>query len=200
MRTLRMTSLLALLAAILAPGAFTASSKIVTKYRDAESAALKFTKIAVVILSPDADLRRRAEGGIARRIRNAAPASTLVPEGEIRDAAAVKARLASEGFDGALLVRPLPIETEETIEEGRQYTLERYTLTNYWGSSWHDVYLPGYVNIEKIVTVEVALYSVSGEKLIWVGRMRSEGPKSLREFLDDLVKAGAGELKKQKLI
>jgi hypothetical protein len=192
--------LVALVAALLAPAALAASSKIVTKYRDPDSTALKFTKIAVAVLSPDADLRRRAEGGIARRIKNAAPASTLVPDGDIKDAAVVKARLASGGFDGALLVRPLPLETEETIEEGRQYTLERYTLTNYWGSSWHDVYLPGYVNIEKIVTVEVVVYSVASEKVIWVARMRSEGPKSLREFLDELVKAGAGELRKQKLI
>jgi hypothetical protein len=200
MKVLRSMKLPALMILLLAPAVFAASSKISTKYRDPDSGALKFTKVAVVVVSSDADLRRRAEGGIARRIRNATPATKLVPDGEIRDVAAVKARLASEGFDGALLVRPLPIETEETIEEGRQYTLERYTLTNYWGSSWHDVYLPGYVNIEKIVTVEVAVYSVAGEKLIWIGQMRSEGPKSLREFLDELVKVGAAELKKQKLI
>ena len=56
------------------------------------------------------------------------------------------------------------------------------------------------VNIEKIVTVEVAVFSVAGEKLVWAGRMRSEGPKSLRVFLDELVKVAASELKKQKVI
>ena len=38
------------------------------------------------------------------------------------------------------------------------------------------------------------------EKLVWKGRMTSTDPKSLRTLLDDLVKVGAEELRKQKLL
>jgi hypothetical protein len=196
----RITALFLLLPALAATTTFAFGSKIATTYRDPEVKTAAFTKIFVAVLSPDADLRRRAEGGLARRIKNSVSATTLVPGDELRDTAALKARLASDGFDGAIVVRPVGVDTEATVSDSRLYATGYPSLTNYWETNWRTVYLPGYVNIEKVVTVEVAVYSVANEKVIWVGRMTSADAKSLREFLDELVKVGAGELKKQKLI
>jgi hypothetical protein len=53
---------------------------------------------------------------------------------------------------------------------------------------------------EKIVTVDIILYSVATAKPVWAGRLKSTNPKFLKGLLDDLVKAGSEELKKQKLI
>jgi hypothetical protein len=200
MKLFKNVRLLAVLAALAAQVAFAGDSKIVTTYRDPASQNVAFQKIVVAVISSDADLRRRAEGGIARRIRNATAASTLIPDGEIKDAAATRAKISSAGFDGALLVRPLPIQTEETLGESEQVSVYRPAFSNYWDGMWVTVYQPGYMNIEKIVTVEVVAYSLAEGKLIWAARMESTGPKSLRTFLDDFVKAGAAELKKQKLI
>jgi hypothetical protein len=191
---------LVLLAALTGPAASAADNKIATTFRDPERGAVKFAKIAVAVLSPDADLRRRAEGGLARRIRNSVAISTVVPDAELGDRDAVKGRLTSAGFDGAVIVRPVGVETEETIQHGEQFDVGIPSLWNYWETTWHTVTLPGYVNIDKIVTVEIAVYSVTDEKLIWKGRMTSTDPKSLRTFLDDLVKVGASELRKQKLL
>jgi hypothetical protein len=37
-------------------------------------------------------------------------------------------------------------------------------------------------------------------KPLWAGQMKAKNPKSLRVLLNDLVKAGAAELRKQNLV
>ena len=45
-----------------------------------------------------------------------------------------------------------------------------------------------------------AIYAIADERLVWAGRMTATNPKSLRVFLDEMVKEGSKELKRQKLI
>ena len=96
-------------------------------------------------------------------------------------------------------MRPAGVETDETVQLGEEIAIGYASLWSYWGTSWHTATLPGYVNIDKTYTVEIAVYSVADEKLLWVGRMTSTDPKSLRTLLDDMVKIAAGELRSFKV-
>ena len=70
-----------LLAALLVPATTGAGAKLTTSWRDPNVTKLNFSKVVVAFVSNDADLRRRVEGGLARRIPRSVAANTLVTNG-----------------------------------------------------------------------------------------------------------------------
>jgi hypothetical protein len=187
----------ALLAAL---AAFGADAKFTTTYRDAQTGKLAYSKVAVAYISPDADLRRRVEDGLARRVRNSVAARTIIPEAEMKDRSAVAERLKSNGVDGVIVVRLVAFDREVDAAPGQLQFVTYPNLWDTWGSSWALVETPGYATMTKIVTADVAVFDVVTAKPVWSGRYKAVDPKSLRTLLDDLVKQGATELRKQNLI
>jgi len=200
MRHVLSALVLSLIAQISAGPAMALDSKIVTTAKNASAKPAPFTKIMVIVASPDADLRRRAEGGLARRIRNAVAATAAIPDVNLDDREAVKSAIRAAGADGVLLLRPLPTSESVNMEATEQYVVAYPSLWDYWDTNWLVVTRPGAVTIEKIVTVEIAIFSVASEQVMWAGRMTATNPTSLRVFLDDMVDKGSKELRKQKLI
>jgi len=196
----RMLSVLALTACFVTTSAFASDSKLVTTSKNPSAKPAAFSKIVVVVASKDADLRRRAEGGLARRVRNAVAATTIMPDVSLDDREAIKAAIKASGADGVLLVRPLSITEDVNMEASEQYIVEYPSLWSYWDTNWMVVTRPGAVTIEKVVTLEIAIFSVANEQIVWAGRMKTTNPKSLREFLDEMVEMGSKELKKQGLV
>lgn len=175
-------------------------SKLVTTSKNPAAKPAAFAKIVVVVASKDADLRRRAEGGLARRVRNAVAATTIMPDVSLDDREAIKSAIKASGADGVLLVRPLSITEDVNMEASEQYIVEYPSLWSYWDNNWMVVTRPGAVTIEKVVTLEIAIFSVANEQIVWAGRMKTTNPKSLRVFLDEMVEMGSKELKKQGLV
>ena len=175
-------------------------SKLVTTSKNPAAKPAAFAKIVVVVASKDADLRRRAEGGLARRVRNAVAATTIMPDVSLDDREAIKSAIKASGADGVLLVRPLSITEDVNMEASEQYIVEYPSLWSYYDNNWMVVTRPGAVTIEKVVTLEIAIFSVANEQIVWAGRMKTTNPKSLRVFLDEMVEMGSKELKKQGLV
>ncbi|HYV07596.1 MAG TPA: hypothetical protein VFB82_23585 [Blastocatellia bacterium] len=72
--------LLMSLLVLLAASAVDADSKLTTSWRDPSVTRVNFTKIVVAFTSKDTDLRRRVEGGLARRIPRSVAANTIVTD------------------------------------------------------------------------------------------------------------------------
>ena len=188
-----------LLAAIVASAA-SASTKLTTTWKDPNIGKLNFSKIVVAFLSKDADLRRRVEGGLQRRIPRSVAANTIVTDEDLKDRETVKARLESNAVDGAIIVRLVDFKNDWNVSPGGTFHGTLPGFWDAWDSNWLSVNTPGYAYQEKVVTADIFLYSVATAKPIWIGRLKSTDPKFLKGLLDDLVKEGSEELKKQKLI
>lgn len=177
-----------------------AGVKLTTMWKDPSVIKPNFSKVLMAFISKDPELRRRVEGGLARRIPRAVAANTLVPDAELQDRAAVQARLSSNGVDAAIVVRLVDLKRETIVSQGKSYDVMYPTMWDTWNTGWTTVNTATYAYEEKLVTLEITLYSVATAKPVWVGRLNATNPKNLKELLDDLVKAGSEELKKQKLI
>lgn len=188
------------LAALLSSAAPGFQTKLTTAWRDPSVTKLSFSKVVVAFISSDADLRRRVEGGLARRIPRSVAANTIVTDDEIKDREAVKARLVSNAVDAAIVVRLVDFKREMIVSQGESWYVGLPTFWDTWDTNWMTIHTANYAYEEKIVTAEIILYSVATAKPIWGGRLKSTNPKFLKGLLDDLVKAGSAELKKQKLI
>ncbi len=198
MRQLSITFVL--LAIFVHAAAGVSDTKVVTTWRDTNVGTINFKKVVVAFLNRDTDLRHRVEDGLARRVRRSMAAHTFVPDGELRDPKAVKARLSSNEIDGAIVVRLAEVEKNLTVSPGGVIYTPYPMFWDMWGTGWGGVSTPTLAFEEKVVTAEIIVYSVATAKPIWAGRLKSTNPKSLRVLLDDLVKAGSAELRKQKLV
>jgi len=188
--------IIASLVAALAAG----GTKMTTTWKDPNVGKLNFSKIVVTFLSKDDDLRRRVEGGLARRIPRSVPANTIVTDGELKDREAIKAHLVSNAVDGAIVVRLVDMKSDWVVSEGQQWYASLPGYWDSWDSNWLSVHTASYAYQEKLVIADIILYSVATAKPVWSGRLKSTNPKFLKNLLDDLVKEGSQELKKQKLI
>src|SRR5262245_48054387 len=175
---------------VIAPAA--GGTKLTTSWKDPNVGKLNFSK--------DDDLRRRVEGGLARRIPRSVAANTIVTDGELKDREAIKAHLVSNGVDGAIVVRLVDMKSDWVVSEGQQWYASLPSYWDSWDSNWLSVHTASYAYQEKVVIADIILYSVATAKPVWIGRLKSTNPKFLKNLLDDLVKEGSQELKKQKLI
>ena len=190
----------AILIASLVTAPAAGGTKLTTSWKDPNIGKLNFSKIVVTFLSKDDDLRRRVEGGLARRIPRSVAANTIVTDGELKDRESIKAHLVSNGVDGAIVVRLVDNKSDWVVSEGQTWYASLPSYWDSWDSNWLSVHTASYAYREQIVIADIILYSVATAKPVWIGRLKSTNPKYLKNLLDDLVKEGSQELKKQKLI
>jgi len=195
---MRRFSILFMLLVVFVSSVSGGSVKIVTTWKDPNIARPTFNKVAVLFPHKDATMRERVENGLARRIRNGVAGHTFVVESDLGDREALKTRLAANGVDGLVLLRLLGTKEETIATLGSSASI----YPSIW-DVWADpltVSTASYVYKNREITADIAIFSVATGKPVWIGRMKSTDPKYLKELLDDLVKAGTSELKKQKLL
>lgn len=179
----------------------TSDTKLTTKWRDTNAKAADFTKVVVAFVNSDPDLRRRVEDGLVRRTRRAVAAYSVVPYPQM-EREALKAHLKASGIDAAIVVTLISVEKDMVISSGDSWQVmvpSFYAGWDSWGTVM-TVRTASYSHEDKIVTADIVLYSVATGEPVWIGRFKDSNPKSLRVVLDDLVKAGTDELRKQKLL
>jgi hypothetical protein len=179
------------------------STEVVNAWKDPSFSARHFNKVLVVFISKDAGLRRAAEDELALKLGNkAVPAYTVIPDSILRDRNKAKAWVKQEGFDGAVVMRPVAVDKETTYVPGQAYVVpSNYgSMWGYWGTGWGYAYDPGYVKQDQIVSVEGNVYSVADDKLVWASRTKTYNPESVRQLINDIVDVTVAEMKKQKVL
>jgi hypothetical protein len=179
----------------------TGDTKFTTTFKDASVTKPNFTKVVVAYATSDTDLRNRVEDGLVRRTQRCIAAHRVIPDG-MTDREALREHLAKSGIDGALVVRLVDYQNEKVVISGESMDVMIPSFYDYWGMYGNVMTISraGLIRDEKLFVADLILYSVATGKPIWVGQLKESNPKSLRELLDNLVKAGSAELKKQKML
>jgi hypothetical protein len=185
-----------------------AGTSFVSTWRNPEAQADTFRgkKIVAVFVSPDEGERRSVEGLLAseltQRGAEGVPAVVLLPAPEIRDEAKVKARLAAAGVAGAVVFRLVAEDRQMTASPDAYYSGKTYASLwgGYWGVGWDGVYAPGMLLTQYAVHVEVLVYSLEQNKLLWAGQSSTSNPKRADKLVRDVVTKAAKEMKKAGLI
>jgi hypothetical protein len=96
----------------------------------------------------------------------------------LRDRNKAKAWVKQEGFDGAVIMRPVAVDKETSYVPGQAYVVPSHygSMWGYWGTGWGYAYDPGYVKQDQIVSVEGNVYSVADDKLVWPAAPRRTIP------------------------
>jgi hypothetical protein len=187
-------------------------------------------RMAAVVMMENGPVRRNAEDVLAREITHHGAIGvamyTIMPDTEPRSEEAAKKAVEHAGVRGVIVMRPKgKTQTTETNEYYSDPMYGSYWGGYYpygWGSAWGvpagarrtsygpPVY-PGapssyYPSKETVTTttesvvVEVLVYSLEQNKLVWAGVSHSTEPKNVDEFVTRLAAATARELEDVRLI
>jgi hypothetical protein len=193
----------AVAAAMLALGVATAigcaSTEMTSTWTEPSAKGAELAKVAVVCLAKDPGLRRMAENSAAAHLTGAqaVPSYQVLGDTDLRDREAVKKQLTAQGFQGVLVMRLAGVNEQVTAVPGPG---PYGTFDGYYDWAGNAVYAPGYLQTDTIVHVVSNLYSLQDDKLIWSGVSQTFDPASAKQFMNDVSKAVAKSLEKERLV
>ena len=190
-----MTKLKATLAILLiiAAAACTAPAKIVNTYKEPGVTvhADDLEYILLAVLPRNEAQRQMAEDKIAKKYPKLIQSYNYFPLGagqmEITKA---KRIIKEEGFDGVLVLSLVDEDKNEI------YASEKLDV-NYWDSHagfWSSYYEPGYYNSETSYYIEVQLYRLPDEKMIWSGLSSIIDPSRVDFAVESVLEAAIAEM------
>jgi hypothetical protein len=183
------------------------STKFVSTYRNPKAGLsdLSGRKIGCFVVIPSEELRSAREETVAAELRlrgiNALAGYTLLPGELVKDREKAMQFLKKVGVSGAVMVRLIEDQEAQRYSTTTTawYSQPYYgSFSGYWGHGWATVHETTWT--ERVVTLEVILYSIEGDELIWAGRSATTSPKDIKRFVKDLIDAAGKELRKEGLV
>ena len=197
---LRRLSMIVLVSAVAIAACASSGGRLVQSWKDPSVKKLDFERVVAIALIEDGPTRRLAESEMARIIGpDAVPGSQVIPENELRDVEKVKTRLKGEGFDGAITIRLADAETEVRHEQDPLPTAY-YTIWGYYGFVWVAERGPSYMTVDSKLQIEVNIYSLESEKLLWSGTTEVMQPRLLETLVKDVADVVQKRLQREGLI
>jgi hypothetical protein len=193
--------LAALLALTMICAAASAKTKLTKTWADPSAANYTFTKVLVAAVIDHPEVRRNAEAAMASHLKKARTvlSCTVLTKGEERDKEALKKRLAEEGFDGVIVMRPFP--SGETAQYVAPLVPNSYTsYYSYSAYNWPVGILPSYAKYDRIVRIETLFFSLKDDKLLWSGMSETSNPADATALINSIAESIRKELKKQKIL
>ena len=173
----------------------------------AEPLNFKGKKVAALVVSKEQSVRFGAEDALAQELTKKGAvgiaAYTLIPKELVQDKEKAKEFLEKADVAGVVAMRVVGKDKEISSSPGTYWGGPAYATfwgAGYYGYGWGGVYDPGYLRTDTIVTVEILVYSLGQNKLVWAGQSATTNPSKVGPFIQELVGKAANELKKQGLI
>ncbi len=169
-----------------------------------QSFALK--QVLVVALANDGAIRRATEDALDNAVSSgprgkagqlvAHPSYTLLNDRELSDVVAARKKVEAAGYDGAVLVSFISTQQRVTVEP------PSYS-GGFWGSYGYRggpmMYDPGAVRTDTILRLQVSIYSLAEDKLLWSGVSRTLNPSKIDKLVVDVANAVRDDLNERGL-
>ena len=175
-------------------------TRLTDVWRDPGYTGGPFRQVAVFVLGTDPAVRKLVEDEFARRL----PISTrgmggygIVPEAEQGDVGKARDRLRAGGFDGAMIARLVGVEGPRPWSAGslQQVPVSYRTLENYYVSTYQETERSSDLR-PTVVRVQMNLYAVASEALVWSAASRTFNPAETRDVAGDVAKLAVEDLQK----
>lgn len=193
---LRFSLLLSCIVVLLSCGPTT---HIVNSWRDPDVTVdtSKLHKFVVAALLKNPTVRHQVEDDMAARFPGkAVPSYQELGDKELQDPDDMyNAKLKRDGFDGIVVMRLVDVNNTTRYVPGA-YPQYYGSWRRYWVYSWGGFYDPGYYTTDKRYDVEVTVYSLRRDKLIWTANTTTVNPPT-GELFNDVSQAVLNRMKKE---
>jgi hypothetical protein len=186
-----------------------ASSPFDTSWRAPEATPLRVegAKVAAIAMMENEVERRAAEDALVRELNERGAEGvamySIMPDASPGNEEEVRAALDGMGFAGAVVLRPVDERTEivaEPVYVGPQYGR---LWGGYYGYGWRDPWrtvVVSDVRTRTVVSVEVLVYSLRQNRLVWGGQTETSDTPNVARLVDTTAKKVAKELQRQGLL
>jgi hypothetical protein len=189
------------LVALVVPFGFTAcsGSRLSDVWHDPQYSAGPFHQVAVFVLGADPAVQRLAEDEVVRRLpmkTRGISGSGMMPEGERGDIDKARERLRAGGYDGVLIGRLVGVEGPRPWASGslQEVPISYRTMSNYYVASFQEAEKSTLLQRPTIVRVQMNLYAVQSETLVWSASSQTFNPAATRDVAGDVGKLVVEEL------
>jgi hypothetical protein len=184
-----------------------ASSELVDIWSDSSFQSPSLNKMLVISVSKNSVQRRMWEDAFSAELAKhnvaATPSYRLFPDA-VPDTNQIMQIVGSNSFDGVLVCRRLPPETNTqymqgyvTTEQGMRYDRRRERFVTYY----QDIEHAAYVDSQKVDIRTIDVWATRNEgQMIWSATSMTPEPNSVQEVRPEIVKLVMSELTKQRII
>ncbi len=186
-----------------------ASTQLVQSWQEPAFGDKPLEKILVLGVFENDLNRRLYEDGVVKALekenRVGITGYSLMPNtSDYDEKEEIRAAVAKTGADAVMLATLLGVEKEETyLPPTVTYQPSmgfRHGMYDYYAVSYERVIDPGYTITNTIVKLEITVFSVKTEKMIWAGATRSFNPKSGSKLVTETAELITKDMKKVGLL
>lgn len=168
------------------------SNKISNSWKNPEATmeSAKFQTVAVFAMVKNPELRMDVEEALASQMPNtiAVPSYKMITNEELADLNTVKQKLNERGMQGALMLRVKKIDEKTSYYSSGMYPSAYYSFGGYYNYAWNYMYDPYmYSSTNVYVDLEILIYSIKDDKLVWYGESTSVNPKEIQQTISELA-------------
>ena len=171
--------------------------------------SLRIHKVVAIALSRNPGRRRAMEASMVDQLRRTAPqvqatqSSTIISDADLRNEDRVREQLQKAGFDAEIVMRVTDVNRSDVYVPGTTTFVPEYYRT-FWGyyRYWVPIaYQPGYVERDRDVQVETALYSTARDgQLVYSAMSRTLNPSSAADLAKDVTHEVVKDIKDKGLL
>ena len=181
------------------------SNKISSSWKnpDVTIESAKFQTMAVFAMVKDEQMRRGVEEAIVSQMPNtiAVPSYKMITKEELADIDAVKQKLKERGMEGALVLSVRNVNQKTSYYSSGMYPSAYYSFGGYYNYAWNYMYDPYvYSTTNVYVDLEILIYSLRDDKLVWYGESTSVNPKGIQETISELAVSVKNQLVEDELL
>jgi hypothetical protein len=152
----------------------------------------KLNKVLVVALFKDETSRRKAEDQMAGYLdgKGVVSYSYLSDDLNKKDENALREKIKSDGFDGAVTMRLIDVDKEKTYTPASTASYPNYyrSFSGYYRRGWSFYSTPGYYTTTKTYTIETNVYSIKEDKIIWSGLTETTDPDGVKKMTAEVTR------------
>ncbi len=152
----------------------------------------KLHKVLVVALFKDETNRRKAEDQMVIYLKGKGIVSYNYLDDNIsaKNEEAIRDKIKTDGFDGAITMRLIDVDKEKTYTPGNITSYPSYyqTFGGYYYRNWNYYRTPGYYSTTKTYTIETNVFSIKEDKIIWTGITQTTNPEGVNKLTEEVTK------------
>ncbi|MES1249638.1 MAG: hypothetical protein ABUL46_03095 [Chitinophaga rupis] len=176
------------------------TTRIESSWRDPEVVVNTdaLNKFVIAALIKNQTVRRNIEDKVAATYPGKAiPSYKEFGVDELKESDEVYTKkLKEEGFDGVVIMRMVKVDKDTRYVPG-SYPPYYGRWWGYWRYSWPGFYDPGYYTVDRTYYVEVNVYSLIRNKLVWSGVTSTINPGGGDKLFDSVTKAVVKKMKSE---
>jgi len=164
-----------------------------------------FDNVVTVFVSSDDRLRVAMENRLVAQFPRGTPSYRALASVDLGDAAAVRKAFDDDQFDAAIIMTvvladPRPTSILAAGVPKSRHPLPARTIQEQWDRLWNPPFDPASVPPKRLVAIELQIYSLRDDHLVWAGRGDPGDAKAIVKLGDSAVGNLSRELAREGIV